>query len=71
MSNVIRFPARRVRRFSARLLTLSASSATSKPPPAPEALGNLLQRLARERPAAVLLLQNVAADMLAHLRDGS
>lgn len=33
----------------------------------PEALGNMLQRVALHRPALVLLLENIVADVLAQL----
>lgn len=75
MAKLIPFPASRVRRFSARLLNSSASPAPPNAPLAfprpPEALGNMLQRLARDRPIVVRLLENIAAEMLAKIaRDG-
>ncbi len=74
MSKLIPFPARRVQRFAERLLILTASCEmlsrpelwTHRPVP-PEPLGNMLQRLALRRPAVVLLLENVVADMLERL----
>lgn len=68
---LIPFPASRVRRFAVWLLICSASrESLSRPvlwasrPVPPELLGNLLQRLALLRPATVLLLESVVADML-------
>jgi len=74
MTKLIPFPTQRVQRFAARLLILSASrELLSQPAPwadrpvPPEPLGNMLQRLALQRPAVVLLLQNIVADMLAKI----
>jgi hypothetical protein len=75
LTKVIPFPATRVQRTAARVLTLSASRATlnNKPPSWPDrplpldSLGNMLQRLAIKRPAAVLVLESLVADMLAQL----
>ena len=73
MAKLVPFPARRVRRFAERLLVLSASrEMLSKPawanrPASAEPLGNMLQRLALQRPVAVLLLENIVAEMLEHL----
>ncbi len=60
--------------FAERLLILSASrEALNTPkvwtnqPARREPLGNMLQRLALVRPVAVLVLENVVAEMLAHL----
>ena len=71
---MIPFPAQRVRRTVKRLLTLSAPyDLQNRPqvwlhrPVPPEALGAMLHRLAIERPLAVLLLENIAADLLAEL----
>lgn len=71
MAKLIPFPARRLLRTSALVLNLAASwEITNKPdtwpnrPVPPERLGNMLQRLARKRPAAVLVLENLVADML-------
>jgi len=71
---LIPFPARRVRRFAERLLSLSASpDQLRKPqlwidrPVPPEPLGSMLQRLALHRPGLVLLFENVVADMLEEL----
>jgi hypothetical protein len=70
-TKLIPFPARRVQRFAARLLICSASRERLSPPlmwtdrpVPPEPLGNMLQRLALERPRVVLLLENIVADML-------
>lgn len=74
MAKLIPFPARRVRRLAESVLLLADSrERLSKPklwidrPLPPEPLGNMLQRLARKRPAAVLVLENVVADMLKQL----
>jgi len=74
MAKLIPFPARRVRRYAERLLILSASREslsrpevwTQRPVPS-EPLGNMLQRLALQRPAVVLVLENIVADMLDQL----
>lgn len=78
MTKLIRFPASGVQTFAVRLLILSASrESLSRPihwinrPMPPELLGNMLQRLAVLRPATVLLLENIVADMLEHIDDGS
>jgi len=71
MAKLVPFPTRRVTRFAERLLVLSASrERLSKPawanrPVPSEPLGNMLQRLALQRPVAVLLLENIVAEMLA------
>jgi hypothetical protein len=75
--NMIPFPLRRVRRTAKRLLILSnlrERQRFSLPPtnwinsPVPsEPLGNMLQRLARKKPVAVLVLANIVAEMLAQL----
>lgn len=71
MTKVIPFPARRVRRFAASVLALTASrEQLSKPawtnrPLPPEPLGNMLQRLALYRPELVSLFESVVAEMLA------
>jgi hypothetical protein len=77
MPKLIPFPADRVKQCANSLLICSASRETfSKPikwtdrPEPPEALGNMLQHLVRQRPAAVLLLENIVADMLAQLAQG-
>lgn len=74
MAKLIPFPAYRVQRFAERLLILSASRETlSKPhpwanrPEPNEPLGNMLQRLALHRPAAVLALENIVAEVLAKI----
>ena len=75
MAKLLPFPARSVRQSAELVLILSASSPAtfSKPAPwtnrpvPPEALGNLLQRLAVQRPAAVLLLESIVAEMLEQL----
>lgn len=72
MAKLVPFPIRRVKQSAASVLTLSELYATSnvdwknRPVP-PEQLGNMLQRLARTRPAAVLVLENLVAELLAHL----
>jgi hypothetical protein len=74
MPKVLPFPARRVRRTAAYLLRLTASPRSTNKPPAPanrpgppEALGNMLQRLVDKRPATVLVLENIVAEMLKQL----
>lgn len=74
MAKLVPFPTRRVRRTAERLLILSVSrERLNKPvawidrPPPPEPLGNMLQRLALKRPAAVLVLENLVANMLEQL----
>ncbi len=74
LTNLIPFPARRVQRTAERLLILSASRETLSRPEAwtnrpvpPESLGNMLQTLQRRRPAAVLVFENVVAEMLDQL----
>jgi hypothetical protein len=77
MAKVVPFPTRRVVRFAERLLVLSASrERLSKPawanrPVPAEPLGNMLQRLALQRPVAVLLLENIVAEMLAMIDRGA
>jgi hypothetical protein len=73
MPKLIPFPASDVQTFAERLLILSAScDQLRKPEPwanrpaPPEALGNMLQRLALRRPLLVLVLENIVADVLAH-----
>jgi len=64
------FPARQVRETAIRLLAASRGTSLSKPrpwinrPEPSEAIGNLLQRLVVLQPAAVLLIENVVADMV-------
>jgi hypothetical protein len=74
MPNVIPFPARRVRRFAEWLLISSAShERLSKPEPwtnrpqPPEPLGNMLQRIALQHPALVLLFESVVAEVVAQM----
>lgn len=74
MSKVVRFPVRRVKRTAAYLLRLSTSPAPLKrqavfvdQPPRPEALGNMLQHLLSKRPHAILVFENVVAEMLAQI----
>jgi len=71
MPTLIRFPARRVKTFAAWLLNSSACrTRLSKPTPwiarpiPSDPLGNMLQRLALLHPDAVLLLENIVADVL-------
>jgi hypothetical protein len=78
MTKLIVFPARRTLCLAARLLSCSASRASLNPPVKwvnrpvpPEPLGNMLQRLALLRPAAVLLLTNVVAEMLNQIEQES
>lgn len=72
MAKLVPFPTRRVTRLAERLLILSASRELLNPPKKwadrpvpPEPLGNMLQRLALQQPAAVLVLENIVAEMLA------
>lgn len=74
MNNLVPFPARRVKRTAAYLLKLSGSPALPNRPAVfvdqphpPEALGNMLQRLAIQRPHAVLVFESLIAEMLAQL----
>jgi len=73
MATPIPFPARRIHRTAERLLILSASRESLSRPavwahhPVREPLGNMLQRLVVKRPAAVLVLEHLVADMLAQL----
>jgi len=73
MPTLLPFPARRVRQSATLLLNASRGCSLTKPTPwrnrpePPEALGNLLQRLVVLQPAAVLLIENVVAEMLAQL----
>jgi len=78
MPKLIPFPARRVRLVAVRLLICSASRTSLSAPAVwtnrrhpPEPLGNMLQRLALQNPAAVVLLESVVADMLALIEQGS
>jgi hypothetical protein len=71
MAKLLPFPARSVRVRSKRLLRLTVSRERLNRPnpwegrPIPrEPLGNMLQRLARARPHAVLVLENIVAEML-------
>lgn len=76
MAPLLPFPAEQIRRFTKRLLILSASREslsrpvqwTNRPVPV-EPLGNMLQRLARTHPRVVLLLENIVADILAWIDD--
>lgn len=77
MAKLIPFPARRIRRTAELLLLLSASHETLSRPkiwtnrPVPrESLGNMLQRLMLRRPAAVLVLENIVAEMLNQIERG-
>jgi hypothetical protein len=76
MAKLLAFPARSVRARAKRLLRLTASrERLNKPTPwegrpvLREPLGNMLQRLARVRPHAVLVLESIVADMLRQLED--
>lgn len=71
---LIPFPVRYVQHLTLSLLISSTSrTRLSKPNPwsdrpvPPEALGNMLQSLARRRPTLVLLLENIVADILTQL----
>jgi hypothetical protein len=70
------FPARRFYRTASRVLELTASyerERLSKPnmwpdrPVPPESLGKMLQQLALKRPVAVIVIESLAAEMLAQL----
>lgn len=74
MAKLVPFPARRIRQTTEWLLILSASRERLNRPNAwpdrplpPEPLGNMLQRLALKRPAVVLVLENIVADILGQL----
>ena len=74
MAKLIPFPARRVHRTAEIVLLLTSSREMLCGPapwsnrPAPtEPLGNMLQRLALVRPTAVLVLENIVADILAQV----
>lgn len=76
MAKLLPFPARRIQQTAAFMLQLSTSPgkfAKPKPwrnrPEPPEALGNLLQRLVVVQPEAVLLLENLIAEMLAQIAE--
>jgi len=71
MRNLLPFPARSVRARAKRLLRLTVSRERLNKPtlwadqPVPrESLGNMLQRLARLRPHAVLVLESIVVEML-------
>lgn len=70
MTNLIPFHTRR-REAAAYWLALSTRyerlNKAGIPPPNPEHLGNLLQRLVHERPAVVFVLENLVAEMLDQL----
>jgi hypothetical protein len=74
MAKLIPFPARRVHRTAEIVLLLASSREMlcgpvpwSNRPATPEALGNMLQRLALVRPTALLVLESVVADILAQI----
>jgi hypothetical protein len=76
MTKLVPFPTRLVKRSAASVLTLSEQYARpnvdwSNRPAPPEQLGNMLQHLAHERGpmgrAAVLVLENLVADILEQL----
>jgi len=74
MAKLLPFPARRIQQTAAFLLQLIASPARyEKPKPwanrpePPEALGNLLQQLVVLQPEAILLIENLVAEMLAQI----
>jgi hypothetical protein len=69
MAKLVPFPTRLVRQSAASVLTLSElyerpNVEWSNRPVPPEQLGNMLQHLAARRPAAVLVLENLVADLL-------
>lgn len=77
MPKLLPFPTRRVLWTAQYVLRLSTSKASrkrlSKQAPwsnrsaPPEALGNMLQRLAHLQPAAVLVIESIVADILAQI----
>lgn len=74
MPKLVLFPANAIQHAADSLLALTASrERLSKPevwpnrPTPPEPLGNMLQRLALKRPIAVLVLENLVADLLKQL----
>lgn len=71
MPKPLLFRARRTREVAAYALALSArwsrSSKTILPPVHPERLGNLLQRLALQRPAVVFVIENIVVEILKQL----
>lgn len=74
MAKLLPFPARRIQQTAAFMVQLSASPERfAKPRPwdnrpvPPEALGNLLQRLVVLQPEAILLIENLVAEMLAQI----
>ena len=71
MAKRLPYPARQIQQDAADALALTAiRERLSKPetwlnpPEPPERLGNMLQQLARKRPAAVVVLENLVAEML-------
>lgn len=77
MAKLLPFPKRRVQQTAAYVLRMSVSHASRKRlskqapwsdrPDPPESLGNLLQKLALKRPAAVLVIESMVAEMLQQL----
>lgn len=72
MAILIPFRQQRYRALAAYALKLSArwsrlNPGASFPPPHPERLGNLLQRLTDQRPALVLVVENLVVEMLRQL----
>jgi len=70
MAKVIPFPPRRIRETTAYALALATrwerSSKTkpwTQPRARPEQLGNMLQVLTQKRPAVVLVLESIVADL--------
>jgi len=68
IAKLIPFPAQRVRQTAETLVAASRATLSKPRPwtarPDPAAIGNLLQRLVVLQPAAVLLVQNVLAEMV-------
>jgi hypothetical protein len=71
MTNLIPFRPRRQREAAAYVLALSArlersskSTPWTRPRAQPESLGNHLQRLARERPVVVFVIEKIVADVI-------
>jgi len=74
MAKLLPFPSQRIRQTAACMLKLVASPEKLKKPrpwanrpDPPEALGNLLQRLVVLQPEAILLIENLVAEMIAQI----
>jgi len=74
LAKLLPFPSQRIRQTAAFMLQLSTSPERfRKPrpwenrPDPPEALGNLLQHLVVLQPEAILLIENLVAEMIAQI----